>query len=184
MAMTQLKNQLSWLCRLCPGCRSQGSVQYRGEASRNSTSGRLRRRITASRKSARRSPMLEPTERKTFAIDALVPALIYSALASPLICSALASGLRPSARTATTTHKLDPGDALQPLHGRGQLPHADAHLATRELAEQHAGQPSRQPLQQVDALLGRLFDDPRRHETIVHRGLEVVGGGRRGQVHA
>src|SRR5713101_7541633 len=75
MTITQLKNHVSWLRRLCPGRRSQGSVQYRGEASRNSTSGRLRRRTTASRKSATRSPMLEPTERKTFAIGALVPAL-------------------------------------------------------------------------------------------------------------
>src|SRR5437879_13766353 len=117
MTITQLKNQVSWFSRLCPGCRSQGSVQYRGEASRNSTSGRLRRRTTASRRSATRSPMLEPTERKTFAIGALVPA---------------------SATTDTPADKLDPGDALEAFLGLALLSPADAHLRARNLPEGNA----------------------------------------------
>jgi hypothetical protein len=73
MATTQLKNHVSRFCELSPGLRSHGSVQYTGEASTNSTSGRLRRRSTAWRSSAARSPRLDPTERNTLAMPDLAP---------------------------------------------------------------------------------------------------------------
>src|SRR5262245_24778879 len=96
MATTQLKNHVSRLCELSPGCRSHGSVQYTREASTNSTSGRLRRRATAWRRSVARSPRFDPTERNTFAMPDLVASASRPLKKGPhlLRTGTLLSGLR------------------------------------------------------------------------------------------